>query len=175
MPILIVGACSAWFWWPESAPPRDVVSDGSGGPETCYRKNVATVPDHKGHIAIVRAAYCPGQNVEDVGYDFYVVFVHTAAERNSRDNIALQYVPAPVEVGSDADRPGSTPLWLDGLGPPPTAKWRSAHLLEIAIPGTVQTMVVQRDNVDAVGVQYKLAGGPVQSWDADLAGSKDTH
>ncbi|HYK54763.1 MAG TPA: hypothetical protein VEV38_14670 [Candidatus Eremiobacteraceae bacterium] len=173
MPVLIVGACSAWFWWPESAPPRDVVSDGSGGPETCYRKNVATVSDHEGQIAIVRAAYCPGQDVLDVGYDFYVVFVHEAAKSNFRDNIALQYVPSRVDLTSTEDWPTSTPLWLDGFGPAPTVTWRSAQLLEVDIPGEVQTMAVQRGNVDGIDVRYD--GGPAQSWDADLAGPKNQH
>ena len=109
------------LWCP--VPARDVVSDGPGGGETCYRNDVSKVPDLSGDVAIVRRSYCPGQNPEDVGYDFYIVFVHPASERNTRDNIALQYVPGTDDLRAPSVEPPREPLWTDDLSQPPEVEW----------------------------------------------------
>jgi len=173
--LLSVAACSVWCLSPASAPPRDVVGNGPGGPETCYRKDVAEASDRYRNIAIVRMSYCPGQDPTDVGYDFFIVFVHRAGEINSRDNIALQYVPAPTDLPTTTGQTGPAAPWFDELTQPPKVKWLGARQLEVGVPGIVETMVVQKDSIDGITVRYCFEGGPPKSWDAGLGGNKNNH
>lgn len=136
--LTILVSCSVWLW--PGAPSRDVVSNGVGGPETCYRRDVENARNRFGDAAIVRAAYCPGQDPVDVGYVFFVVFVHPMNEPNARDNIALQYVPDTDDLSPSAAQPPADAPWAYGLTQPPVVKWLGKRL-EVVTPGIVQTTV----------------------------------
>ncbi len=175
--VLTAVILAAFFECSSLSPPplRDVVSDGPGGPDTCYRKNVATVPGSGGNVAIVRVSYCPGQDPVDIGYNFYIVFVHRVHETNSRDNIVLQFVPDDTSLPTTTGRPSPAALWLATLTQPPNVKWLGLHQLEVVIPGIVQTMVVQKDSIEGTKIRYVFDGGPPRSWNANLADPKDMH
>lgn len=97
------------------------------------------VKNGNGLVAVLRDANCPGPLAQGTGYN--VIFLHKAGEPNTKENIVFQYTPG---------------FERNELAPYPTIAWNGTSRLEIHAPGVIERIVVQRDSLAGVHVQYKL-------------------
>ena len=112
-----------------------VVAHGSD----CQLRDDAPLSNHRGVVAVVREANCPGDFAQGTEYD--VVFVHTRGERNTTENLAFQYTPG-----------------FEGYveSPLPELVWKDATSLQITAPGVIEDIKVQKSEVGGVRVTYLL-------------------
>jgi hypothetical protein len=105
----------------------------------CQLSDRRPLSNNHGVVAVLREANCPGDFAQ--GTAFNVIFVHRPGEPNTRDNLVFQYTPGFI---------GDTP------SPLPTLTWTSASKLEIAAPGVIETIVVQKREADGITLTYRL-------------------
>jgi hypothetical protein len=137
-----------------------VVSPDGGG--TCYRADLETARSQRASVATIRAASCPGQSVVDVGYDFFVVFVHGPRETNDRSSLVLQFIPKdiPTDGRHRWHRDRRLPSWM-GDYIVPTIRWSNGNVLNVSTRGVIEQLLVERSRVDGIKIQYGfLAGRP---------------
>ena len=159
-----------WLTWQPATEVLNVTGAGVGGPDSCYRKDLEQVPNGSGSVAGVRAVYCPGQNVLDIGYEFFAVFVHRAHERSSEQNLVLLFIPDdPAVSASSSTRSPRPPVasWF-GYSAPPKVKWLGSRALQITTPGPITQLLVQKTNLHGFSMGYDFAGGRPQLIDSQL-------
>jgi hypothetical protein len=165
--IAVGGFCLAapWVSWQPTTEVLNVTGTGVGGPDSCYRKDLEQVPNGSGSVAGVRAVYCPGQNVLDIGYEFFAVFVHRTHERSSEQNLVLLFIPddPAVSASSSTRSPRQTPVasWF-GESAPPKVKWIGSRALQITTKCPVTQLLVQKADLHGFSVNYDFADGQPQ-------------
>jgi hypothetical protein len=126
----------------------DPVGSSAGVSSNCELYKVAVARNHHGEIAVLQNAICRGAFSQ--GEELYLVFVHPAAEANSRQTLAFQY-----SLGNDS-------------GGPPRLTWTSDSSLKITTKGQLVDIMQQRSSVDGFGITYAFENGSVGLREPDM-------
>lgn len=129
------------YYFATTPPPNwdVVVARGSD----CQLKDHPPLDNHRGVVAVLREANCPGDFATGTVYN--VVFVHTLGEPNTRENLAFQYAP-----GFEGTVESSLPKLV----------WKNASSLGITAPGVIDDIKVQKNEVGGVSLTYTFDRRP---------------
>jgi hypothetical protein len=115
----------------------DAIGDKSGS--SCQLRNLATVANHVGNVAVIRDVNCPGLLAQ--GEYYYAVFVHKNGAANSAANLVFQYAPGFTHYR---------------VSPPPAIVWQGPFALRIIASGILENILIQKYRIGDVKVSYHL-------------------